>query len=576
MGKKSKSTAEKAVGSDVPESISHLLGGQASTVDPQLASLFEQSAGPVKPAQLISISQRGRTKPVLQESHDAEAGSDDEDMVDAAPEATDVDGLDDDDEENAPTIPQSSRKRKRVNENDTLEASYLDRIAKQEAKLQKKQRAESKSKRLKADDDQSENKASDASNGESADSDVDSEEEVGTEADQVKPPVHESLTTDPQTDAMEKASRTIFLSNVSTEAIKSKGAKKTLLAHLSSFFSSLAETSTPHSIESFRFRSTAFSTNSMPKRAAYAKQELMDTTTKSTNAYVVYSTSAAARRALKLNGSIVLDRHLRVDSVAKPAVIDHRRCVFVGNLGFVDQETTTGDEQDGGRKRKKNAVAGDVEEGLWRTFNTQVAKELKLNLETPGNGPVESVRVVRDRLTRIGKGFAYVQFKDENGVEAALLLDGKNFPPLLPRKLRVSRANKVQQSSRPLEQSLSNPSAAGRTRGDRRGANPNVIRLGAKGEHETSNNKRTKTASLAKAEKLFGRATAAKMRVSSKDDKATSSSQKEPLVFEGHRAKGGSDLGFKLKPSRKGSGGKPKTRSARRAKAFKEAGRKKA
>jgi nucleolar protein 12 len=37
-----------------------------------------------------------------------------------------------------------------------------------------------------------------------------------------------------------------------------------------------------------------------------------------------------------------------------------------------------------------------VEEGLWRTFGQQ--------------GKVENVRVVRDPKTRVGKGFAYVQF----------------------------------------------------------------------------------------------------------------------------------------------------------------------
>ncbi|CCF38047.1 nucleolar protein 12, partial [Colletotrichum higginsianum] len=55
----------------------------------------------------------------------------------------------------------------------------------------------------------------------------------------------------------------------------------------------------------------------------------MNETTKSANAYVVFSTPAAARKVCaELNGTIVLDRHLRVDSVAHPAPTDHRRCVF--------------------------------------------------------------------------------------------------------------------------------------------------------------------------------------------------------------------------------------------------------
>ncbi len=144
-------------------------------------------------------------------------------------------------------------------------------------------------------------------------------------------------------------------------------------------------------------------TRSMPKRAAYITKSLMDATAKSTHAYVVYSTAAAARLAAsKLNGSVVLDRHLRADSVAHPSAVDHRRCVFVGNLGFVDDETVLntkidedGKEQTDSRKRTKAPM--DIEEGLWRTFGKQAGK-------------VESVRVVRDEVTRVGKGIAYVQF----------------------------------------------------------------------------------------------------------------------------------------------------------------------
>ena len=112
----------------------------------------------------------------------------------------------------------------------------------------------------------------------------------------------------------------------------------------------------------------------------------------------MYSIRAAAREsARRLNGTVVLDRHLRVDEVSHPAKIDHRRCVFVGNLGFVDDESQIKavEDAESGRKSRKTP-AGDVEEGLWRQFMLA--------------GKVESVRVVRDAKTRVGKGFAYVQF----------------------------------------------------------------------------------------------------------------------------------------------------------------------
>jgi len=213
--------------------------------------------------------------------------------------------------------------------------------------------------------------------------------------------LHESLSKDSIKTDVEKASRTVFLSNVSIDAVFSRKAKRSLLRHLSSFLDKSA--SPPQVIESLRFRSVPFSTAAMPKRAAFITKAVMQATTRSTNAYVVYSTAPAARLAVAtLNGNVILDRHLRADSVAHPAPADHRRCVFVGNLGFVDDETVIEPRasQEGeavAEKRKRAKIPMDVEEGLWRTFGRHAGK-------------VESVRVVRDEVTRVGKGIAYVQF----------------------------------------------------------------------------------------------------------------------------------------------------------------------
>lgn len=101
---------------------------------------------------------------------------------------------------------------------------------------------------------------------------------------------------------LDKAENTVFLANVSTEAINSKQAKKTLEKHLSSILDKTA--SPPEKLESIRFRSLAFSQMALPKRAAYITKSLMDTTTKSCNAYAVYNTPAAARKAVsKLNAT---------------------------------------------------------------------------------------------------------------------------------------------------------------------------------------------------------------------------------------------------------------------------------
>lgn len=291
-----------------------------------------------------------------QEGAESKDGSGDEDAMSVTLEATAT-------EEQAKS--KRDRKRKRKHDNDDLEEKYL-------AKLADDDEPEPSGKRLK---------------GQEEDADKDSDDEQ---------PVHESLTQESKQSEMEKAARTVFLGNVATEAISSKSAKKELMKHLASVLDK--DASPPEKIESLRFRSVAFSTGSMPKRAAYITKSLMDATTKSTNAYAVFSTPAAVRKVVaELNGTEVLGRHIRVDSVAHPSPMNHRACVFVGNLGFVDDETVISQKAGGETvEKKRNKVPSDIEEGLWRTFGTQ--------------GKVENVRVVRDSKTRVGKGFAYVQF----------------------------------------------------------------------------------------------------------------------------------------------------------------------
>ena len=299
------------------------------------------------------------------------------------------------------TIIKPERHRKRKADNEDLEDRYMQQLVKEGEKEERERQTERRMKRQKLGQSGEENGLSIEHQETSEDEKMSDVEEV-EESEWVPPsdvPLHESLALSKDVTELEKASRTVFLANVSTLAISSKSAKKTLLAHLASFFSAIPEASegnSTHKVESIRFRSTAYAGTSLPKKAAFVKKELMPATTKSTNAYAVYSNAFAAREAVKrLNGTVILDRHLRVDGVAHPAKIDHRRCVFVGNLGFVDDESMLpqGDENE----RKRSKVPSDVEEGLWRQFGKA--------------GKIESVRVVRDEKTRVGKGFAYVQFK---------------------------------------------------------------------------------------------------------------------------------------------------------------------
>ncbi len=342
------------------------------------------------------------------------------------------------------------------------------------------------------------------------------------------PPQHEALGGIVDDSPIDKSERTVFLGNVSIEAIKSKSARKLLLNHLSTCLLQLPSTGPPHKVESLRFRSTAFVSGVGPKRAAYAKKELMEETTHSTHAYVVYTTQMAARKAAtSLNGTVVLGRHLRTDHVSHPAKIDHRRCVFIGNLGFVDEEMVETETTSGIKERKRRGKhPADAEEGLWRSFSNA--------------GKIESVRVIRDKSTRIGKGIAYVQYHDENSVEAALLYNDKMFPPLLPRKLRVTRARKPKEGQKPAQQL--------------KGRSLHYERPGVMRESQSNSN-------------------VLQAKVEAKGESGVQSSKAKSFVFEGYRASKADTYNSKAGGLKKRKhGAKPNTRSSRRGAVFKAAG----
>ncbi|EEA22206.1 Nucleolar protein 12 [Talaromyces marneffei ATCC 18224] len=530
MAKKSKSKSDKSEDTEAHGTV--VVATTAKTnvpIDPLLASLFEKSAGPVK-APTIEYKefqpkpQSAKSQPKTTGLEDGAEHIQDEEAGDSAAsdiEMEDAEGSDDDQsqsETEQPAQVQPNRKRKR-GVADNLEDIYMQKLAREE----EREKARRKTEKSKGDDEgDAESKASAESDEENS---VDSEQD-----DDAPPPAHETVSGAAEAQELDKSNRTVFLGNVSNSAITSKSDKKALLAHLSSFLSKLPKSDTAHKIESIRFRSTAYGTEKgVPRRAAFAHKETMDSTTLSTNAYVVYSTPIAAQKAPgALNGTVVLGRHLRVDNVAHPAAIDNKRCVFVGNLDFVGQEKDENDDEET-PKKKKNSPPADVEEGLWRTFNANTGVAGKKNA---GGGNVESVRVVRDQATRVGKGFAYVQFHDENCVEAALLLDGKKFPPLLPRKLRVTRARKMSK---------------------KRDSNPRRVPA-TDSAHSTLRGR---------VKKLLGRAGAAKIQ--NGDDG-------KPFIFEGQRAVEKTDqFKFKRRGS-KGSKGKPKNRSSKRAEAYRASG----
>ncbi|KAK1570282.1 uncharacterized protein LY79DRAFT_570054 [Colletotrichum navitas] len=557
------------------------LAASGKAIDPTLDALFASSAGPVKTPEKTRYAELSAPKakadpetadsdedlPDADEEDDeelSELGSEDDvDLDDIAEDETspeadeDAEDVSDADEEEEVSVvaPKTKKERKRKREEDDIEGKYLSKLAEAE---EKEKPAEKRTKKeTKAEEDSEE-----------ATSDTSSE---GKDSDEETPLVHESLAADAKAkdSEIEKANRTVFLSNVAADAIDNKSAKRTLEAHLSSVLD--RDATPPQKIESIRFRSVAFSGGGLPKRAAYITKSLMKETTKSANAYVVFSTPAAARKVCaELNGTVVLDRHLRVDSVAHPAPTDHRRCVFVGNLGFIDDETIVSTNDEGETVQKKRTkVPADVEEGLWRTFGKHAGK-------------VENVRVVRDPKTRVGKGFAYVQFYDGIHVEAALLLDGKKFPPMLPRILRVTRAKAPHKTALAMERS--NKARAAQSGGP--GA-PGNTKYRAKITPEQQSK-------AGRAARLLGRSGANRERLGNRNDRekprapgngsgvVPKDQMKAPedFVFEGRRAsaKDGrpKDLKFNKRSKPKGAGGggvkksKPTGRGAKRASEWKK------
>ncbi|CCH40528.1 Nucleolar protein 12 [Wickerhamomyces ciferrii] len=262
---------------------------------------------------------------------------------------------------------------------------------------------------------------------------------------------------------VEKAQRTIFIGNLSAIVIKNKKDYKELKKYFTQF----------GLIESIRFRSISFN-EPIPRKAAFVQQKLHESRD-SINAYIVFKEKDAARKSLEANGKVLFDLHLRVDSVSHPSKIDNKRTIFVGNLDFEEKE-----------------------EELWNIFSEC--------------GEIESVRIVRDSTTNMGKGFGYVQFKDFTSVSKALLMNEKKLGEK-KRKLRISRSKRV----KPTPQQGQN-GRGGPRQGQRQGGNNN-------------NNKQRALSNLTDDQKTkLGRA----QRVLGKADRSQAGQ-----VVEGQRAKKG-------------------------------------
>ncbi|KAJ1665062.1 Nucleolar protein 12 [Coemansia sp. RSA 1813] len=183
--------------------------------------------------------------------------------------------------------------------------------------------------------------------------------------------------------------RTLFVGNLSinciTDQLKYKEFKALCSQH--------------GKVSSIRFRSIAFS-ELLPRKIAFIRGSF-HSERQACNAYVEFADAESANKARKLNATIFDEKHIRVDLASNEKSYDMKRSAFVGNLDFAAEE-----------------------EDLWKHFEAC--------------GSVESVRIVRDSKTSLGKGFGYVQFTDRAAVVLALKLNGSE---LNSRKLRVQRGS---------------------------------------------------------------------------------------------------------------------------------------
>ena len=160
-------------------------------------------------------------------------------------------------------------------------------------------------------------------------------------------------------------------------------------------------------VESVRLRNLHVKEGKLPKKVALRTHRQL-TEDSTFNAYVVFSSEEEAEKSLKLNSTLVDGRHLRVDLVAKKEstkLKETHLSIFVGNLPF------TADEE-------------------------------KLRCCFSDCGDVESVRIIRDAKTGIGKGFGFVTFSDKSGVMFAVKQNRKI--ELDGRKLRVFKSRDEQ------------------------------------------------------------------------------------------------------------------------------------
>ena len=185
-------------------------------------------------------------------------------------------------------------------------------------------------------------------------------------------------------------------------------------------------------IDSIRFRSMPVKEDvKVPKRVAAASGAI-DSEKGSFHAYIVFKDAASVSKSLVENMNVLDDRHIRVDRAA----VNMLQVKIVG----ADKGARAAAEVLSSGHQVKYDIPRTVFVG---NVPLQIEDEDLIQFFIAGLGAgseslIEAVRIVRDPKTMIGKGIAFVLFKNRAGWKAGLRLDGK---ALSGRKLRIMPAS---------------------------------------------------------------------------------------------------------------------------------------
>lgn len=221
-------------------------------------------------------------------------------------------------------------------------------------------------------------------------------------------------------DSTEKLARTLFFGNLTVKIAKDRKIQRSLRA--------LIEAVVP--VESMRFRSLVEAKPTGGKRIAFITGQL-NAKVETCNAYVVLKDVAFAKTVIStLNGVIFEGYRLRVDHARVPASSDGP-AIDKGktkeNLKANSSQSSKDEEK---LPTKKSIFLGNLplsvsDEVIWEAFE--------------GCGKIQYVRIIRDRISGLGKGFGYVCFAERSSVELAIQLNGSDISG---RPVRISKCAK--------------------------------------------------------------------------------------------------------------------------------------